>query len=134
VSAVSRFHKEHDPYEPLLRDDRAMDSSLADVLTAVQNAADLPERRRQEIASALRTVARALGRPPERIPTDPHRLSARLKEVAPLAIGVSRGRWNNIRALVRTGLALVLPMAPGRHLNKLSSRGSRSGTNCLHAG
>jgi hypothetical protein len=74
-----------------------MESSLADVLTAVQNA-DLPERRRQEIASALRTVARALGRPLERIPADARRLSALLKEVAPLAIGVSRGRAGTIFA------------------------------------
>jgi integrase len=106
-------------YEPLSQDNRATDSSLADVLDAVRNA-DLPARRRQEIASALRTVTRALGRPLERVPADPRRLSARLKEVAPLAIGISQGRWNNIRALVRTGLTVVQPMSPGRHLNKLS--------------
>ena len=106
-------------YEPLSRDNGAMEASLADVLAAVRNS-DLPERRRQELASAVRTVARALGRPPGCIPADPRRLSGRLKEVAPLAINVSQRRWNNIRALLRTGLTMVQHMSPGRHLNKLS--------------
>jgi hypothetical protein len=43
-----------------------------------------------------------------------------LKEVAPAAIGISRGRWNNVRALLRTALALVQPISPGRHRNDLS--------------
>jgi hypothetical protein len=100
------------PYEPV--------SGLADVLAAVRNA-DLSERRRQEIASALRTVARALGRDLERVPANPRLLSELLREVAPLAIGVSPRRWNNVRSLVRAALALVQPMSPGRHLNDLSA-------------
>jgi hypothetical protein len=62
--------------------------SLANVLDAVSSA-DLPTRRRQEIASALRTVSRALGIPLASIPADPRRLSGRLKQVSPLAIGIS---------------------------------------------
>jgi integrase len=93
---------------------------LADVLIAVQKS-DLPERRRQEIASALRTIGRVLGRDLERIPADPRRLSALLKDVPPLAIGISQRRWNNIRSLARSGLSLVRPVSPGRHLNKLSA-------------
>ena len=73
--------------------------TLADVVAAVRSAA-LPPRRRQEIAAALRTAARALGRPPERVPADPRRLAALLAEVAPLAIGLSPGRWANVRSLV----------------------------------
>lgn len=93
--------------------------TLADVLAAVR-AADRPERQRQEITSAVRTAARALGKPPERVSADPRRLAAALKEVAPLAIGLSRGRWRNIRSLLRAGLALVQPMSPGRHITPLS--------------
>ena len=73
-----------------------------------------------EIASALRTLARVLGRPPERIPAEPRHLSARLGEIAPRAIGISPRRLRNIRSLARAGLALVRPMSPGRHTNKLS--------------
>jgi hypothetical protein len=92
--------------------------SLADLL-ATLGASDLPERKRQELASAIRTVARALGRSPETIPADGRLLASRLKEVAPAAIGISRGRWNNIRSLLRTALALVQPISPGRNRNDL---------------
>src|SRR5215472_4583113 len=90
--------------------------SLADLLVRV-GATDLPERKRQELSSAIRTVARALGRLPENVPADGRLLAGRLKDVAPTAIGVSRGRWANIRSLLRTSLALVQPISPGRHQN-----------------
>jgi hypothetical protein len=93
--------------------------TLADVILAVR-AADIPTRRRQEITAALRTVARALRKPPDRISADPRRLAEALKEVAPLAIGMSVGRWANVRSLTRAGLALVQPMSPGRHITPLS--------------
>ena len=93
--------------------------TLADAIAALPTAG-LPARRQQEIASALRTIARALNRPPDRIPAQPRHLSLRLKEIAPHAIGISTRRWNNIRSLARTGLALVLPMSPGRNTNALS--------------
>jgi hypothetical protein len=100
------------------RNPENLDLTLADVLAAVQ-AADLPERRRQEMASALRTMARALGKPLERIPARPRLLVERLKPIAPGAIGISLRRLNNVRSLVRASLMLVQPMAPGRHVNKL---------------
>jgi len=87
--------------------------TLADVLAAV-NAAGLAERRRQDMASAVRTVARLLDRRLEDVPADPRGLALRLKTVAPLAAGLSPGRWNNIRSLFRAALALVRPMMKGR--------------------
>src|ERR1700732_861301 len=96
----------------------ALATSLADLLATLK-AGDLPERKRQELASAIRTAARALGRSPEIIPADGRLLASRLKEVAPAAIGISRGRWNNVRALLRTALALVQPISPGRNRNDL---------------
>jgi hypothetical protein len=95
-------------------------ASLADLLATLQ-AGNLPERRKQEIASAIRTAARALGRPPENIPAEARLLASRLKEVAPAAIGISRGRWNNVRALLRSALALIQPTSPGRHQTDLLS-------------
>jgi integrase len=79
----------------------------------------LPERKRQELASAIRTAARALGRSPANIPADARLLASRLKDVAPAAIGISRGRWNNVRSLLRTSLALIQPISPGRNRNDL---------------
>jgi hypothetical protein len=100
------------------RNEASLDLTLADALAAVQ-AADLPERRRQEMASALRTVARALGKPLERIPARPRLLAERLTLIAPGAIGVSRRRLNNIRSLTLASLMLLQSMSPGRHVNKL---------------
>jgi integrase len=94
-------------------------TSLADLLKILQAGA-LPERKRQELGSAIRTVARALGRSPEDIPADGRLLASRLKDVAPAAISISRGRWNNVRSLFRTALALVQPISPGRNRNDLS--------------
>jgi len=94
-------------------------TSLADLLTTLR-VAGLPERKRQELASAIRTTARALSRSRETIPANGRLLANRLKEIAPAAIGISRGRWNNVRCLLRTSLALVQPISPGRHRNDLS--------------
>jgi integrase len=93
--------------------------TLSDVLAAVQSA-DLPPRRREEIVSALRTIGRVFKQSLDDIPAHPSLLGPRLAQAAPIAAGVSRLRWNNVRSLARCGLALVQPMAPGRHLNKLS--------------
>ena len=102
----------------------AADLSLADVLAALQDAT-LPARRRQEMRSALRTIARVLDKPLERIPANPRLLAARLCEVAPSACGISRVRWNNIRSLACAALGLVQPMSPGRQRNALSPAWSR---------
>ena len=83
-------------------------------------AAELPERRKQDLASAVRSAARALGRPPEQVPADPRLLASRLAEIAPQALGFSKARWNNVRSLLRAALELVTAMAPGRHLTPLS--------------
>ena len=104
---------------PASRRNQIRELSLAEVLAAVFSA-NLPDRRRQEMASALRTVSRVLGKPLASVPADPRRLSDRLKQVSPLAIDISPGRWNNIRSHVRSSLALVQRMAPGRHLNNMS--------------
>jgi hypothetical protein len=92
--------------------------SLADLLAKVA-ASNLPERKRQELSSAIRTAARALGRLPENVPSDVRLFASRLKDVAPAAIGISVGRLANIRSLLRTSLALSQPISPSRHQNDL---------------
>lgn len=88
-------------------------STLADVLAAIETTTDLLPRRRQDLASAVRRVARALGHPPEHIPADPRAIGARLKLVAPESLGMSVGRWHNIRSLLRSALMLVAPVMKG---------------------
>jgi hypothetical protein len=106
--------------EPPSRADIAANATLFDVIQAIRRA-DLPERRRQELISAVNTVAKALRRPVCEIPLDPRLLANRLAEVAPAAIGLSAGRWANAKSLFRSGLSLVRDIGPGRHLSPLSA-------------
>lgn len=109
----------------------ALPQTLADVLAAIAGA-ELPERRKQDLASAVRSVARALGRSPEQVPADPRLLASRLAEIAPQTLGFSTARWNNIRSLLRAALGLVTAVAPGRHLSPLSPAGKCYGIGCRH--
>jgi hypothetical protein len=93
--------------------------TLADVLAAI-DATESPARRKQDLASAVRSVARALGRSPEQVPADPRLLASRLTEIAPQALGFSKARWSNVRSLLWAALELVTAMAPGRHSTPLS--------------
>jgi integrase len=99
---------------------RSLEPSLADVLSAVSAAPNLTMRRRQDMASAIRVVARILDRPLELIPADPPLLRRRLAEIAPMAIGMTKQRWSNLRSLLTGALALTRPMLPNRHPNVLS--------------
>src|SRR6516162_6886537 len=95
--------------------------TLADVIAAIR-AADLPERKQQEMVSAFNTAARALGKPPERIPADPSRLMAQLHNVAPQSLEISERRWANALSLIRAGLAVVYPVALRRSRESLSEQ------------
>ena len=55
-----------------------------------------------------------IGRDPAAIDADPRTLSVKLRRVAPLAVGLSKGRWSNIRSHLRSALELVRPMLKGR--------------------
>src|SRR5215470_12530022 len=99
---------------------RAPTATLAAVLEAIAAAPGLMPQRRQNMASAVRTVARLLGRGPDSIPADPRQLARRLDSIAPEAAGISKGRWNNVRSLLRTAPALTRPMLPGRQPQPLS--------------
>jgi hypothetical protein len=99
-------------------------TTLADVLAAIA-ATDLPERRKQDLASAVRSAARALGRSAEQVPADPRLLASRLTEIAPQAVGFSKARWNNVRSLLRAALETVTAMAPGRHPTPLTQAHDR---------
>ena len=105
--------------QPASRTTSGMPPTLADALVAVA-AADLPDRRKQDLASAVRSVARALGRSPEQVPADPRLLARRLREIAPQSLGFSKARWNNVRSLLRAALDLVTRVSPGRHLAPLA--------------
>jgi hypothetical protein len=91
---------------------------LGDVIGLISKT-DLPERRKQDLRSALRSVAKLLGATPTDIAADPALLRRRLEVIFPEAHGLSRGRWANIRSLVGKALALARPMSPSRSVHPL---------------
>jgi hypothetical protein len=105
--------------KPASRANTSNDATLADVVAAIGQA-DLSDRRRQELISAVRTAARALGRRVEELPADPRLLANRLAEVAHITLGLSPGRWANVKSLLRAAMSLVCDMSPGRQLTPLS--------------
>jgi integrase len=95
--------------------------TLAVVIARIAADETLTPQQRQDMTSALRTLAAALGRQPEELPAHPGDLSARLKGVSPAMAGVSTGRWRNVKSLVRQALKLTgLATVPGRSLVPLS--------------
>jgi hypothetical protein len=88
-------------------------TTLADLIPLIEQANLSPIQRRDQI-SAVKTIARFLGAAPGEIDADPARLRRRLETIAPQALGLSRGRWNNIRSLLGKALAHARPMMPGR--------------------
>jgi hypothetical protein len=78
-------------------------ATLADVLAAVEDCS-CPVRQRQDRASAIRTLAKALGRRPEEVPAHPGHLQRLLKESSPAMAGLTPRRWRNILSLTRAAL------------------------------
>ena len=97
-------------------------ASLADVLERLEHIEGLSGRQRMDLRSAVRTVGRILGRPLSEIPASPPVLRGRLDAVAPASIGLTKGRWSNVRSLLRKALEISgIAVMPGRHLEPLST-------------
>jgi integrase len=95
--------------------------TLADVLTNILADEALAPRRRQDIASALRTLAKALGRPLEELSAHPGFLRVRLKGFAPAMAGLAERRWRNTLSLTRFALKHAgLAHMPGRYREPLA--------------
>ena len=81
--------------------------SIAEVRDCILADETLPPARRQDIASALLRLAKALGLPADILLADPVDLRARLKGVTPKMVGIKPPRWKNILSLTRTALTRV---------------------------
>jgi integrase len=94
--------------------------TLANAVAATAANGTLSPRQRHDRMSAIRTVARVIGRDPTDIPAEPRLLARRLAEIGPAAHGLSPARWANIRSLVRAVVAEITTISPGRHQNALT--------------
>ena len=93
-------------------------TTLADLIPLIEKA-NLSHIQKRDQISAIRTLARLLDARVDEIDADPARLRRRLETIAPEAVGLSRGRWNNIRSLIGKALALARPILPGRETARL---------------
>jgi hypothetical protein len=73
--------------------------SLAELRFRLLADESLPLVRRRDMASALASLAKALGRLTETIPADPKALRARMKGLTPAMVGLKAGRWRNVQSL-----------------------------------
>ena len=90
-------------------------SSLHTVMNCVLQSDSLSPRQRQDVASALRTLARLLKRPLSTLPCDVRSVRGLLEGIAPARHGIRKGRWANIRSLVYKALDLAgVRRLPGR--------------------
>src|SRR5689334_10600828 len=82
--------------------------TLADVLAALPSANSITPAQQQEMASAVRTIARLLGEDPARIPANRRALTRRMASIAPVIHGITKPSWSNIRSRLNAALDLVL--------------------------
>lgn len=74
--------------------------TLASLVEQINADLDLTTKQRQEMASAVRSMARWLGLMPEAIPANLGFLRRKLERINATSAGVSQGRFDNVRSLV----------------------------------
>jgi integrase len=95
--------------------------SLAEVREMVLADEGLSLRRRQDVSSALRTLAKALGHRLDELPAHPGYLRERLERFTPAMAGLSPRRWRNALSLTRFALKHAkLARVPGRYEEPLT--------------
>ena len=80
---------------------------LSEAILRLDSVAELKPSRLRDMKSALRTVARLVGRPPERVPANINWLHTRLLKVAPKAHNITPKRLANIKSDAIKALELV---------------------------
>lgn len=95
--------------------------TLADVEAAIRADEKLPLRKRQEVTSALRTLAKALDQPANNVQADPFYWRDRLAHFGPAKIGLSVGRWRNVQSLARFALDYTGCSPVGRRQEPLAA-------------
>ncbi|TJZ88978.1 hypothetical protein FA743_19615 [Paracoccus gahaiensis] len=110
-----------DPTRPDLAFVPAETPMFARIIQLIETDDNLAAHRRRDLASGLRRVAHAIGRPPEEVPADPKWLQPRLAKVAPAALGITAKSWQNAVSDARMAMAhLGIVRRRNRHVDDLS--------------
>ena len=95
--------------------------TLQHVLDRLDELSELTIPTRQDLSSAVNKVAMVLGLPVGDIPASPGFLRQRLAKVGPVAHGISKARWANIRSLLLRALRLAnVTVLPNRDMAPLT--------------
>jgi integrase len=78
--------------------------TLRDVIAHIKDGQHLAADRKGQLLSGIRTLCRVLGSDPVDVPANPPALRARIENVSYAAVGLTQGRWANIRSLAVAGL------------------------------
>ena len=94
--------------------------TIGDVIACIDKRTDLEPDRRADLASALRTICRALKAEPESLVVNLRHLRKALASVSPASVGISPGRWSNVRSLALAALNMAgIRSLPGRYREPL---------------
>ena len=85
-----------------------------ETLLGLIDATDWQDRVKMDVKSAVRTVGRLLGGDLASIEVDVAALRRRLEGLSPESVGLTKGRWNNIRSLFGKALGLAVKVFPSR--------------------
>lgn len=89
--------------------------TLADVIERARAHPHLHPRRQRELISAVRTVCRGLSLEPALVAADPRALRKRFEVLSAATLGVTKGRFTNLRSLTLAAVKLAdVKMMPGR--------------------
>ena len=94
-------------------------ANLADLIESIQ-ASVLSAIQKRDSVSAIRSAAKALAADPKDLPVNVKLLRVRLQEVSPEALGMTKGRWNNVRSLLNRALQLHTKVMTSRQTVKMT--------------
>ena len=81
--------------------------TLAGLLAKVEADKSQPERLKEDIASALRTIGRAIDCPVGEAPAEPAYIRSRLQGFGPESLGIKESTWANVRSLYKRALVIA---------------------------
>ena len=81
--------------------------TLLEIIDLIAADSSIPQRRRNDMCSGVRSLCRVLGLQPESTPADPRRIAELLRDLTPAAARMSKGRLQNCRTYMDAALALA---------------------------
>jgi hypothetical protein len=120
IDQTCTSHQAAAPSRSICEGDDSALPTLGHVFERLGLVEGLSARARDDCRSALRGLARIIGRPLNEIAASPRVLRSRMDKLAPARFGLSRGRWANIRSLVLKALKLAgVAALPSRYVSPL---------------